>query len=877
MDDRYARPPPAHHAQPPPTSHPSASYAPYWGYDQEQQLPSPQQATTPYSGYTYSAYGQSPLLHMAQQQLPIPRPAPPPPPPPLQPAFHQPFEQQQQQPYQQQQRWDDSMPSPEQLSPREGPNKKKRSIKQRSPPPPGVVITEKSCLRCRVRKVRCNREFPRCSACIVRNEECDLISLHPNDKQSASARDAADSARIARLEARLAELEGAAATGGSTTATSSTTPAARPTDSVDGAATSTGDDTLTAAQSTAGDVAGNLSPRLALAQLKAIGDDLGPSSVDWRLATPQMAKSLSQHLCDAFFTSCCVLLPAFSYYRDKMPQYRGEQNLPSSTKVAIASFCAVGARASPHSAVLGIEAFPSDARDHPEAPLLSAGTRRQSACSTLLQQAHTLGFEHGLMDEPTIDNLAGLLALMQMITFSELHPKKSRALLRAAVGHYKELQDAASSREDADEVQRLFGLALYTADSLNSAYARRSPLLTGSDISQYFHHAGIVIPTLPGDDLVAVLRVLLVNPVNRQPNLKTALHLIQCWSAACQRIFAKLAAPAPQRSTEALVRGVQDLFKAIDATRSSILYVQSLVYSPAAHSHSHSHPHFGDDKSAHSHADDHLALSIRSDRDLLDLFGMSFVLLKGARERATDAEAQALDAILGECESRMRKALKVNAFYAKMYTQGADGHMVFHTAFQLELTPDWTSLALQKVGEPGGPATKEDEVSETELSWLIEALQIACYYTPAAERRLAELSPRFVSLETPPIPSNPFPDAVKIGNSHPSPPRTSASAHTPPPGFSLESYSASPADSNPPLPQHYHQGPPNPQSYYSTAPPSSNGSSRPPTASGMSTNSGLTPFLEGGGYEWGNGGAQLQELSEGDQQGEWGAAARYQM
>lgn len=143
----------------------------------------------------------------------------------------------------------------------------------------------------------------------------------------------------------------------------------------------------------------------------------------------------------------------------------------------------MGARASPHSvrrfglvtsdlrrgglifaytqAVLGIEAFPSDARDHPEAPLLSAGTRRQSACSTLLQQAHTLGFEHGLMDEPTVDNLAGLLALMQMITFSELQPKKSRALLRAAIGHYKELQDAATSREDADEAQRLFGLALY--------------------------------------------------------------------------------------------------------------------------------------------------------------------------------------------------------------------------------------------------------------------------------------------------------------------------------------------------------------------------------------------------------------------------------
>lgn len=353
------------------------------------------------------------------------------------------------------------------------------------------------------------------------------------------------------------------------------------------------------------EASGLASPHLALAQLKALGD-IGHGSVDWRLATPQMAKSLSQHLCDAFFTSCCVLLPAFSYYRVKMPQYKDGLDLPDSTKVrswwsihgeralsltcetaqvAIAAFCAVGARASPHSvsflrriqvmapsltpfddhqqAVLGIEASPSDAHDHPQAPLVSAGARRHSACAVLLQQAHSLSFEHGLMDEPTVDNLAGILALMQMIMFAELQPKKSRALLRAAVGHYKELQDAAGDRDEADEVQKQFGLAVYvglrsaprckllsltllfsvqTADALSSAYARRSPLLTDADVAQYFARAGIVVPTLPGDDLVAILRVLLDNPASRKPNLKTALHLITCWTAACQRIFAKLAA-----------------------------------------------------------------------------------------------------------------------------------------------------------------------------------------------------------------------------------------------------------------------------------------------------------------------------------------------
>lgn len=71
-------------------------------------------------------------------------------------------------------------------------------------------------------------------------------------------------------------------------------------------------------------------------------------------------------------------------------------------------------------AVLGISAAPTDSHDHPDAPLLNAGTRRQSACTVLLAQAHALSFEQGLMDEATIENLAALVALTQMSIFVEL-------------------------------------------------------------------------------------------------------------------------------------------------------------------------------------------------------------------------------------------------------------------------------------------------------------------------------------------------------------------------------------------------------------------------------------------------------------------------
>lgn len=65
-------------------------------------------------------------------------------------------------------------------------------------------------------------------------------------------------------------------------------------------------------------------------------------------------------------------------------------------------------------ALLGIAAVPDDSRDHPQAPLLSAGERRQNACSVLLSKALSLCYEQGVEDEATEENLAALLALMQM-------------------------------------------------------------------------------------------------------------------------------------------------------------------------------------------------------------------------------------------------------------------------------------------------------------------------------------------------------------------------------------------------------------------------------------------------------------------------------
>lgn len=78
--------------------------------------------------------------------------------------------------------------------------------------------------------------------------------------------------------------------------------------------------------------------------------------------------------------------------------------------------------------------------------------------------------------------------------------------------------------------------------------------------------------------------------------------------------------------------------------------------------------------------------------------------------------------------------------------------MAYHVFWQLELLPNWTAFALQRLGEAGGPESADFEVTETELNWcvshlsgpadrvyrLVTGLRIAAFYHPVAEWRLVE-------------------------------------------------------------------------------------------------------------------------------------------
>lgn len=62
------------------------------------------------------------------------------------------------------------------------------------------------------------------------------------------------------------------------------------------------------------------------------------------------------------------------------------------------------------------------------------------------------------------------------------------------------------------------------------------------------------------------------------------------------------------------------------------------------------------------------------------------------------------------------------SFYARLYLSSQDKHVVHHLTMQLELLPLWTKLAVQTVGQPGGPTSAEFEVTNEELDWCVLAL-----------------------------------------------------------------------------------------------------------------------------------------------------------
>lgn len=87
----------------------------------------------------------------------------------------------------------------------------------------------------------------------------------------------------------------------------------------------------------------------------------------------------------------------------------------SYTKCSVAVLAALGARASPHSQLLGVDTL-CLANGTPSPPLfLYAGERREMACRQLESRARELCWSHGFFEHARIEHLDSTVGLVQLL------------------------------------------------------------------------------------------------------------------------------------------------------------------------------------------------------------------------------------------------------------------------------------------------------------------------------------------------------------------------------------------------------------------------------------------------------------------------------
>ncbi|GAA5856914.1 hypothetical protein JCM8547_008461 [Rhodosporidiobolus lusitaniae] len=693
----------------------------------------------------------------------------------------------------------------------------------------GPRTTEKSCKNCRLRKVKCDRQWPKCNRCTQRNEECSFGTFVPVDAippaalqtaMGATGVSAADvgtgqSERVTELEARIQSLEGELdaframsisqgrpapsqalahlppGPGGVVSPASSRSdriggvfgerqPTFQPVEGLSSAFAPPSSAAREASPATLSETirsvfvagAGVGSPHgpgqqaietflhgemlkdpglygspLALAGPFAGGGggegsgqtsgssgspSIGESSKEWKIARKAMARNLVIHLVQSFFASCCAYLPAFHGWHERRPWILANiDNLDPASRVAVAAFCAMGARASPHSALLGIPLSSPSPSDN-FAYASAAGVRREQACRALHTQAMDLVHLLGITFDATKENLEAIMVMVQMLIFNELVPRRSRSMVHAALGHFKALQESSLPPNVKDDLLRHVGLPILTCDAITSAYSRKKPLITDRDLEEYF-------PTFLAFDfeqknIQTVLQDCLRQNVSPEgllthEGIGRAAAVVHSWIAKCQRMFAQTAAPKPGGPQVELLQEIKVLWALLDEIHEGVRKLQEMLV------HLSYVPH---GCASDGCADQHLRFVTRLDKDLIDVFFLIHTLV---------TENMGLDSLVGEAgqaayaesDRRIRKALKLVAFYSELYITSRDPHMTYHVVWQLEVLPNWTTIAVQRLGEVGGPSAPELELTDTELDWFVKGLVCSSYYHPVAISRLQEL------------------------------------------------------------------------------------------------------------------------------------------
>ncbi|GJN88297.1 hypothetical protein Rhopal_001262-T1 [Rhodotorula paludigena] len=701
----------------------------------------------------------------------------------------------------------------------------------------------------KIRKVRCSRTWPTCARCKEKKLEChygnfvpiDLVkSLHPES-------------RVAELEARIKSLEIELASSaispahstfsaipngdlGPTAYSHIPSPAELPVTIYNTLLSALGDTltpsrleahtdaVLASAQRRAARYLGLDSPKLAatIAPLSSAGaQHIASVHSDVALIAHKLSllapHERTQHsswprlvvwaLLDDFWASCQSNIPtmlAFHNSERKARLYTDLDRLPPAERCVLVAFCAAAARSTADVALLGMDGVevpspsPSSEAEIEQPRQRSLAVQREHvarALRTLMMELYDrLEIAHGEGDEVA---LQATLVCGAIMMWNELLPRRSRSLVRDALGHYRNLFDATAALPTPEAVadrrkqlMTMYALPLLHQDSTTAAYLRTSPLISAGDLSAYF--PAFPIPTLAvegqrgasdgkewnlRDEMLPWYDLERLGSANHEQLLMGSM-MIYKWLAACLRWCAEMAA-VKASTTPLSAHAITTLFSLLSQIHAAIQTLQHhFVYTPAP-----VHPScVGPNGDTCEHV--HLRWATRLDRETDDCCWIAYATvaermmredqqgstggMEGAEMQKDDDERAVADGDrldvgwLQMSEGKVRQGLKLAAFYFNFFTISPDPHQTHHLAWSLELIPSWTFLAtqrytpLQPVASPStplnlagsihtpagtatGPRKKADELTETELDWIERGLEEAQKYHPVAEKRLVEL------------------------------------------------------------------------------------------------------------------------------------------
>ncbi|GAA5917029.1 hypothetical protein JCM5296_001820 [Sporobolomyces johnsonii] len=595
-----------------------------------------------------------------------------------------------------------------------------------------VKVTGKSCASCRARKVKCDRRYPECARCIKRKESCDYgddisIALRPvwvlngDENNDSSTQRSPASTQPPRHAPSVLPY-----------------PLRPPAEPEPPRSLRTISDMGHQIARRQGGQGATDDKRESFQQLWDAflrQSNLGESSSDWRLALPLLASSLTVHLIDASMNSCCFHLPAFHIFSPNIQFYKEHiDTLDLQSRVVVGILASLGARASPHSALLGVAGPDIENGEASHELVLTAGMRRENAWRAIVKQATKLCSELEVMQVPSPRNAQTLVAFVQMLMLAETKPRTARFFLRVAIGLFYDMQAAESSDEDVHAIKLSVGRTLVESDSRIAAYLSMPVLISESDLLEYFHGTGVHLPDLATEDLAPQLEALLepAQGLLTRSKLDRALALTGYFVCAVQRLFATIS--SDRRQTTRFLTAIPQLWTYIDRTHAAVQKFHrrlvQLDYTPE-----------GCD--THNSVDYDLLIGVRMDGRLLDVVHLTHEWLYSHRKSNLSPEdRQSLEELLVISDRRVRKCLKLLAFYSKVFVDSLDKHVVYHLFTQLEALPKWATMAPQREGEMTefGPLTAECVLTETELDWFTKALELACFYTPLASTRLQELT-----------------------------------------------------------------------------------------------------------------------------------------